>query len=137
MPLELESLEASTAALERALAYSERIADEDTEGCEVVRFGVIQCFEVCYEICWKFMKRWIEQNVSATAVDGVSRRHLYRYAAEQSLITDVELWMNYHAARNETSHIYNVETAESVYRIAGDFAHDARKLYETLKQRND
>ncbi len=137
MPLELESLEASTTALERALAYSGRIADEDAEGREVVRSGVVQCFGVCYEICWKFMKRWIEQNVSSTAVDGVSRRHLYRYAAEQNLINDVELWMSYHAARNETSHIYNLETAESVFRIAGEFVHDARKLYDILKKNND
>ena len=42
--------------------------------------GVIQNFAFTYELCWKFMKRWIEENVNSEIVDGVTRRELFRKA---------------------------------------------------------
>jgi nucleotidyltransferase substrate binding protein (TIGR01987 family) len=83
------------------------------------------------------MKRWIETNVSATAVDGVTRRELFRQAAENRLIDDVDLWMGFHAARNETSHTYNHETAEEVGASAERFVAAARSLLASLQANND
>ena len=102
-----------------------------------IKAGVIQHFEFTYELCWKFIKRWLETNVSATAVDGVTRRELFRLGAENRLIDDVEQWMRYHEARNLTSHIYQPEIAEKVYNTAHDFARDAARLLAALEARND
>lgn len=79
----------------------------------------IQNFEVAYELCWKFIKRWLEHNVSPNAVAGVSRRELFRYAAENLLIRDVDQWMDFHAARNKTSHIYDQAVAEAACHRCG------------------
>jgi nucleotidyltransferase substrate binding protein (TIGR01987 family) len=98
---------------------------------------VILHFEFTYELCWKFIKRWLEMNVSATAVDGVTRRELFRLAAENRLIADVNEWMRYHEARNQTSHIYQPEIAESVYNTAHDFSRAAARLLAALEARND
>ena len=47
---------------------------------ETVRGGIIQNFEVAYELSWRMMKRWLESNINAETVDGVTRRELVRQA---------------------------------------------------------
>lgn len=138
MNLDLSSLEKSVASLGRAVAYSTaRIAEsEDSVQIEVLRAGVIQNFEFTYELCWKFMKRWLEFNVGKSVVDGVPRRELFRLAAESLLINEVECWMRFHEARNQTSHIYDPEISEEVFQIAVSFVSEAQKFLETLKSKN-
>jgi nucleotidyltransferase substrate binding protein (TIGR01987 family) len=83
------------------------------------------------------MKRWLENTLGNTYVDGVSRRELYRIAAEHQLIKDVDQWMIYHKARNITSHTYNEDRAEEVFQIAKTFAVDAEKLLHQIEAHND
>lgn len=138
MILDLSSLEKSVASLVRAVEYStvQIAVSEDSTQIEVLRAGVIQNFEFTYELCWKFMKRWLEFNVSRSIVDGVPRRELFRIAAENLLIDEVEIWMRFHEARNQTSHIYDPVISEEVFQIAVSFVVEARKLLETLKSKN-
>ena len=140
MPLELDSLMKAVAALNAVLAKSNdaeimRRLDEITQNA--IKSGAIQHFEFTYELCWKFIKRWLEMNISPTAADGVTRRELFRLAAENRLIVDVDQWMRHHDARNQTSHTYDPAVAESVYSAAHDFARDAQRLLEALEARND
>ena len=104
---------------------------------EAVNAGIVQCFEVAYEQSWKMVKRWLENNISAQDVDGVTRRHLFRLAAEARLIEDVELWMTFHQARNETSHTYNLVKATAVVDMASGFLLACDSLLAVLKVRND
>ena len=83
------------------------------------------------------MKRWLENNVGATYVDGVTRHELFRFGAENRLITDVNGWIEYHEARNETAHTYDSEKADEIFRIARRFYADAKSLLEALETRND
>ena len=126
-------------ALERSLK-----ADEDaihlalsSEIIESIRAGVIQNFEVCYEQAWKMMKRWIENHIGSSYVDGVTRRELFRVAAENRLITDVELWMGFHSSRNETSHTYDQATANEVFSDAKPFLAEVKSLFDIIQSRND
>lgn len=138
MKLELTSLENATASLERSINAANTFdATIPPELKETVRSGIIQNFEVAYELSWKMMKRWLETNISAESVDGVTRRELFRQAAENRLIDDVDLWMSFHAARNETSHTYDNETAEEVSETAERFVAAAQSLLTSLRARND
>jgi nucleotidyltransferase substrate binding protein (TIGR01987 family) len=133
-------LQKAVSALAGVLAKSddaEFMSNLDEVARNAIRAGVIQHFEFTYELGWKFIKRWLETNVSATAVDGVTRRELFRLGAENRLIDDVEQWMRYHEARNLTFHIYQPEIAERVYNTAQDFARDAARLLAALEKRND
>jgi nucleotidyltransferase substrate binding protein (TIGR01987 family) len=103
---------------------------------DTLKAGVIQHFEVAYEQSWKAAKRWLDYNVGSEAVDGVPRRELFRHAAEHHLIEDVERWMGFHRARNETSHTYSSGTAEEVYAVALAFLPAAQALLAALRTRN-
>jgi nucleotidyltransferase substrate binding protein (TIGR01987 family) len=140
MPLELTSLQKAVTALEAAVARSRDdrwLATLDDVTRNVFEAGVVQHFAVTYELCWKFVKRWLETNVSPTAADGVTRRELFRQAAEQRLVDDVDRWMTHHHARNQTSHLYDAAIAEVVFEAARGFASDARALLVALEARND
>jgi len=102
-----------------------------------LRAGVIQNFEFTYEIAWKYMKRWLENNVGSSIVDGVARRQLFRLAFENGLIKDIDLWMDFHSGRNRTSHTYNLVTADEVYKVAIKFLPEVKELYSILEVKND
>jgi nucleotidyltransferase substrate binding protein (TIGR01987 family) len=139
MKLELNSLKKAVQSHARALkVYQQKsVVPTDLEELEVLRAGVIQNFEFTYELCWKFMKRWIETNVSANIVDGVTRKELFRISAENRLISNFEKWLVYHQARNLTSHIYDSDIAEQVYLAAKDFLPDAQEFLQRIEERND
>lgn len=138
MKLDFTSLENAVASLERSINAANTYADQlPPELQETVRSGIIQNFEVAYELSWKMMKRWIENNISAESADGVTRRELFRQAAENHLIVDVDQWMRFHAARNETSHTYDKETAQEVSDSANEFLSAAQSFLTSLRARND
>jgi len=100
------------------------------------RSGIIQNFEIAYELCWKTMKRWIEENVSPDILFGVPRIELFRRAAENGLIDDVENWMTFHQARNSTSHIYSAGIAAEVYEAAVRFVPEAETFLQNIVLRS-
>ena len=140
MPLELDSLRNSIKSLTDLLAVSEndarmgQLSEVERNG---IRSGVIQNFEVTYELSWKLMARWSNTYIGAGIADGVTKRQLFRLAAENRLILDVDLWGQHHEARNATAHIYDEEKALLVYRATREFVHDAQLLLEALEARND
>ena len=83
------------------------------------------------------MKRWLEANVGSVAVDGVTRRQLFRLCHENRLIDDVEGWMTFHKSRNETSHTYNADVADDVFEVAGKFLPAASGALSRIAERND
>lgn len=135
MDLDLSSFESSVSALGRAQGIT---TDSTLWGHyppvvqEAIQAGVIQCFEVAYEQAWKMMQRWLEINRSPSELSGATRRHLYRIAAQASLINDVELWMTFNKARNQTSHTYDRQVAQAVLECAGTFLSEAQRLIVTL-----
>ncbi|MHB1618366.1 MAG: nucleotidyltransferase substrate binding protein [Sulfuricella sp.] len=103
---------------------------------EFVRDAVIQRFEYTYELAWKMLKRHLDESEGASAVDPLSRKDLFRLGGERGIVENVEAWLAYHRARNETSHTYDENKAEQVYDVARQFAGDAEKLLRELERRN-
>ena len=140
MPLELDHLRNAITALADLLAVSEndaRMGELTEVERNGIRSGVIQNFEVTYELSWKLMARWLRTYVGPEVADGVTRRQLFRLAAEHRLIPDVDLWMQHHEARNVTAHIYDQAKAALVYSATREFVHDAQLLLAALEARND
>ena len=140
MAFDLSSLDASIQALERSLQVvgdSAQWTALPLKVQEAVRAGVIQNFEVAYEQSWKMMRRWLESNSTSGEVSGASMRQLYRLAAAAGLIDDVDRWMDFHHARNQTSHTYNAKTAQAVFTLSVAFLPVALAAQAALRARND
>lgn len=138
--LDLSSFKKALNSLKAALGVAcsdEQMAKMSVDAKDTIRAGVIQNFEFTYELCWKFLKRWLGNNLGSAYIDGVNRRELFRLAVEHHLINDVTRWMEYHDKRNETSHAYDQATAEEVFQSAILFVKDAEQLYLNLEKRND
>lgn len=137
MSLDLTSLADAVATLQGAVeeAESGEFMDPLTpRQSDLVRAGVIQNFEFTYELCWKFMRRRLREDIGDALVDGISRRELFRLAAEQKLIEDAGVWFVYHEARNRTSHTYDAAVAKEVYAATLDLAKDAATLLANLRR---
>ena len=139
MALDLSSLKKAIASLGKALkvASPDKLDDMSEDQQEVIKAGVIQNFEFTYELCWKFMKRWLEKNMGVVDVDGVTRRELFRLSAKSKLILDVDQWMEYHDARNETSHSYDQDAADEIFQVSKNFFPDSMKFLQAIEEKND
>ena len=133
--LELSSLQGAIASLQESLYWHSKGCDEVPN--DIIRDSVIQRFEYTYELAWKLIKRWLEINLGSSYVDGISRRELFRLAAENHLIDNPDKWFAFHTARNQTSHIYDRLVAGDVFNEAVAFADAAADLYKQLEKRND
>ena len=137
--LELESLENSILSLENSIEVYKRILGNnksDKKLIDALRSGVIQNFEVAFEQSWKFIVRWLNENISYGIAQGITKRELFRLAGEHLLIDDVSKWILFKDCRNQTSHIYSETTAEEVLKLALEFLPYVKYLLKRLKENN-
>jgi nucleotidyltransferase substrate binding protein (TIGR01987 family) len=141
MKLDLSSLRKAVESLKRSTEVTDDknfLASLSDDQIDTIRAGVIQNFEVAYELCWKYIQRWLKENVATPEVEFPrTRKELFRMAARYGLIKDPLVWFSYGDARNLTSHIYDEEKAQVVYETAISFVNDAKYLMEELEKRND
>jgi len=141
MKLELTSLRKAVESLERTLNVAndrDFMAALNSDQIDAIKAGVIQNFEVAYELCWKYIQRWLRQNISPADAEYLrTRKEFFRMAARYGLIDDPLAWFTYGDARNLSSHIYDEQKAETVYETALRFITDAKFLLEHLEERND
>ena len=133
--LELTSLRKAIDSLSESMDWYNK--NSDGVPADILRDSVIQRFEYTYELSWKMIKRWLEINLGSTYVDGISRKELFRYAAEHHLIQYPIKWFLYHEARNQTSHVYDETVAEEVFGVIDDFIKDVEYLYQEIVKHND
>ncbi len=138
MEFSIQPLKKAIESLERSIRFSqawEETHGTENDGMKTIRAGVIQNFEFVYELSWKYMQRWLKNNVSPERVEGVSRKELFRMAIEQQLIVDFEKWVIFHEARNRAAHTYDEANANAVYALASEFLSVAQPLYDRLEER--
>lgn len=97
------------------------------EQSALVRDAVIQRFEYTYELAWKSMRRYFRLN-NQLVEDNV--QNLFREAGRQGLIDSVERWFDYQRARNLSSHVYDENVADEVYKMAALLSKDVNVLIQ-------
>jgi nucleotidyltransferase substrate binding protein (TIGR01987 family) len=140
MWIDLSPAEKALISLSGAIdsALDKQFMDQLTDiQSKTMRAGVIQNFEFSYELCWKMLRRVLIELEGSEEITQLSRKDLFRLAAQKGLMVDPEKWFVFHRARNETSHTYNEAKANEVFNIACDFISSANDLMSNLKVRND
>ena len=137
--LDISALKKAAKAFDNAIAFAGKVEAKSPDKwefyeLEVATAAVIQHFVFSYELCWKTMKRFIEMDIGPEA-DILTRKDLFRLSAEKQLIDDFHQWIEFHGARNRTSHVYEAEVADEVYRIAKTFAGFLQKFVATMERR--
>ena len=126
--LNLDPLEKAIEQLKSGIKQSK--VDPDNE---LLRDGVIQRFEYTMDLSWKMIQRYLKHIAQVDESVIRTKKDLFREAGRLRLITNVETWFGYYEARNETSHTYDPQIAESVFKQAELFLPDAVRLLEALK----
>ena len=137
MILNLDSLKISIIALEKSINVYDRIKTDDEDLILTIRSGVIQNFEIAFEQSWKFIQRWLNENINPDITSGITKKELFRLAAKHLLIDDVEKWIRFKDARNSTSHIYSNEVSVEVINEAIAFLPYAKYLLKRLEENNE
>ena len=79
---------------------------------DIVRDSAIQRFEFTIDMTWKLVKTILEEKHGVVCH---SPKECFREAYKQKMLVYYEFWLELVDMRNETSHTYKEEIAESVY----------------------
>ncbi len=80
---------------------------------DIIKQGLIQSFEYTHELAWKVMKDYAAYQGNP---DVKGSRDAAREAFGMGLVSDGEVWMEMIVSRNKTSHTYNEETANEIFK---------------------
>ena len=98
------------------------------ESNEIVRDAAIQRFEFTYELVWKTLRKiWLKRGVEAN-----SPKNVFRLAAKDSIIEDIDTWFAFIDYRNNTTHVYNESIAEEIYKNLPRFQNLTNTLISKL-----
>jgi len=136
--LDIAPLTQAVKAYKNVITYVSGVeskCDEELEfyQLEAAKSALIQHFEFSYELCWKFMKRYLVQD--GEDVEFLTRKDVFRASISKRLITDFDLWVKFHNARNSTSHTYNEEKAEEAFGVAKLFFCEFTEFVKALESR--
>jgi nucleotidyltransferase substrate binding protein (TIGR01987 family) len=129
----IKALDKLRQSVEYIREHLEEEQSEDLEDVlsEMIKEGLIQRFEYTHELAWNVMKDYAEYQGNSNV--GGSRDSI-REAFKLQLINDGNLWMDMIASRNKTSHTYNEETADEIYRkILIDY-YNAFRLFKNVME---
>lgn len=79
---------------------------------EIVRDAAIQRFEFTYELTWKTLRKILKTK----GIIINNPRDVFRDSAKQGIIDDIDTWFKYIENRNNTTHVYNEQAAEEIYK---------------------
>ena len=80
---------------------------------EIIKEGLIQRFEYTYEMAWNVMKDYASYQGN---INIAGSRDAIRYAFSANLISNGDKWMDMIKSRIKTSHTYNQDIADEIYR---------------------
>lgn len=121
-----EELEKAIASLKEAVSLMKRSNLQEPEVQKALRDACIQRFEYSIELSWKTSMKILGSTTAAA-------KPAVREMARSNLILNAELWLEFIDSRNETSHAYDEDIAEKVFKSAQKFLPEAEALAQKLK----
>ena len=117
----------------KALAtLSEAVAlNEERTLSKLEKKGLIQSFEYTHELAWKIMQDFLRE---IGGIKTIGSRDTTREAFAAKLIENGDNWMEMIKKRNLTSHTYNEETSEEIYKSIIEDFHPLFVAFQTKMQ---
>ena len=122
--------EISLVRLAKALNLLTSVYQSDLS--EIERDGAILRFKYTLELCWKSSKKILLAN----GIETDTPKNVMRELGQLGWISDPASWLDYIEKRNMTSHMYNEEVANEIFKIIGQFIKDANLLLSVLGSKN-
>ncbi len=92
---------------------------------------MIQSFEYTHELAWKIMQDFLRE---IGGIKTIGSRDTTREAFAAKLIENGDNWMEMIKKRNLTSHTYNEETSEEIYKSIIEDFHPLFVAFQTKMQ---
>lgn len=96
---------------------------------EIIRDSAIQRFEFTFDLAWKSLKDYIRE---VHGLECASPKSCIRLAFSLGLIEHDEYWLKICDFRNLTSHTYNEDLAEKIYRELPKVLEYFKRLYRII-----
>ena len=122
--------------LESAFKQLERHRPED-DSYAIFRAASVKEFELILEQCGNLLKKRLRPYFASNRqADQMTFKDIFRYAAKHGLLSPeaCERWLVYRDNRNDTSHNYGEEFAETTLKLLPDFIKDARALADIIAE---
>ncbi len=121
------------------LKKSYELLKQNEEGSiefEMYRNSLVKGFEMTIEQSAKLLRKKLTPYFSSKkAVDALTFKDLFRYAAKHSLLhaEEVERWFKYRDNRNSTAHDYGEQFAKDTLVLIDDFVQDTQNLIQVIQ----
>jgi nucleotidyltransferase substrate binding protein (TIGR01987 family) len=119
--------------LEKAIISLEKVCKTDIDDKRIKIDATIQRFEYTIELFWKYLKRILEINGRDINLPKAILQESYQNA----LISNEKIWLDMLRDRNQTSHTYNEQLADSIFhRITNIYTTEIRKVFDYLSNKD-
>ena len=138
MTLDIAPFLKAIAQVDEALVYcNSELALSDERLALHLRAAAIQAFELTYELTFKTLKRYLEATeVSPSEIDEMNFNNLVRRGLEAGLLSaELVAWKQFRKDRGTTSHTYNEDKAEAVFKSIPAFLQEAKYLAAQIQIR--
>ncbi len=139
MNINTEFLRRCLDRLERGLNELQR-SDPDDITYDIYRAACVKQFEIVLEQSGKLLKKRLRAYFASNRqADRLVFKDLFRHAAKHDLIDldACERWLKYRDNRNDTSHDYGKDFAESTLELLPAFLADAKALAGVIEEEED
>lgn len=122
-------------ALKKLMGFLKLYAEEENlEKKEAFKTSCIQAFEYTYESAIGRIKRYYKFIELDENIRNPEFKDLIRISGERGLIKDVSNWYKYREKRNTTSHTYDEEKADEIFKVIPEFTKDIEFLINFLNK---
>lgn len=135
MKIDTTYLKRCILALDGAYYSLDKYSSEDIE-YDIYRSAVIKEFEIILEQSGKLLKKALKPYFhSSKAVDALYFKDIFREAGLHGLLSidEVERWLEYRDNRNNTSHDYGVDLANTTLKLMEQFIVDSTNLSKVIE----
>ena len=113
------------------LRLSEIALPSNKELSDIEKEGFIQRFEFTHELAWNVMKDFLQFK----GIQGlIGSKDATKFAFQNELIDNGQIWMDMIESRNQTVHTYNDEILETQFeKIQNVYFNEFKNFYQTMK----